>query len=406
MRPGTPGFVGARLREAREARGLPAIALADLVGVSRQAMSQYENGSVTPHPDVMETIADTLNLPSKFFWRPLGERESGAIIYRSMSAATKASRTRAERRLGWMQEIAAYLRGFVELPPVNLPAFDLPDEPVAIATEQIHECASQCRRFWGLGDAPISNVVWLLENNGVVIARDALGADALDAFSVWSSLDGRPYIVLSSDKESAVRSRFDVAHELGHLVLHRNVDSTGLGRLAEHRLIEDQAHMFAGSFLLPASTFADDFYVPTLDSIRILKSKWMVSIGAMIKRAAQLDLITSEQERRLWINYSRRGWRRREPLDDELPIEQPRLLSRSIELIVNNRIQNLAAMVEGAPPYQPMDIEQLAGLRPGYFNEGPAPVRVLEFPHSQDQAEQARPGGPADIVDFPNTQKA
>lgn len=401
MRPGTPGFVGARLKEAREARGLTAISLADIVGVSRQAMSQYEKGDATPHPEVMDRIASSLNLPPKFFWRLLPKTERGTIIYRSMSAATKASRVRAERRLGWVQEIVSYVRNFIELPHIKFPEFDLPHDPAAISNQQIHDCATTCRRFWGLGDGPISNVLWLLENHGAAVTRDELGAPALDAFSVWSSLDNTPYVFLNADKGCAVRSRYDAAHELGHLVLHRQVDRSRATRLAEHKLLEEQAHTFAGSFLLPASTFADDFFVPTLDAIRALKSKWLVSVGAMIKRARQLGLIGGEQERRLWINYSRRGWRAKEPLDDELPVERPRLLSRSIELIVDNRIQTVAAVVAGTPPHQPRDIEELAGLPAGYLAETSAPVRILNRQGDADQAERS-----ARIVEFPGGRQA
>src|SRR3990172_1641588 len=123
MKRGTPGFVGTRLREAREARGLTAISLAELVGVTRQAISQYENGDAAPGPDIMDRLCTVLNLPAQFFSRRIPGRERNAIIYRSMSAATKASRTRAERRLGWLQEIVSYLRTIVDFPGPNLPTF-------------------------------------------------------------------------------------------------------------------------------------------------------------------------------------------------------------------------------------------------------------------------------------------
>jgi Zn-dependent peptidase ImmA (M78 family)/transcriptional regulator with XRE-family HTH domain len=401
MRSGSPGFVGARLKEAREARGLTAISLAELVGVTRQAMSQYENGDATPHPKIFQRITETLNLPSEFFLRPVKGAEEGTIFYRSMSAATKASRNRGERRLGWTQEIASYLRTLIDFPPVNFPQPDVPQEPTAITDRHIEEAASESRRFWGLGDGPISNVVWLLENNGAVIVRDALGAETLDAFSVWSSLDGRPYIVLSSDKESAVRSRYDCAHELGHLVLHRQVDGSRLRHSSEFRLLEDQAHRFAGAFLLPASTFADDFYVPTLDSIRVLKSKWMVSIGAMIKRARHLNLMTDEQERRLWINYNRRGWRTKEPLDDDLAIEEPRLLSRAIELVVDHALQTPTAIASSLP-YHTRDIEELTGLLLGYLSDEPPPLRIIDFERYRRSSSQDQAAGPGSIIRFHN----
>ena len=102
MPSGTPGFVGGRLTEAREARGLTAVALADLLGVSKAAISQYESGHVTPRPDIMQKMAQVLNLPPYFFSRPVQEHEAATVFYRSLSAATRTARSRAERRMGWL----------------------------------------------------------------------------------------------------------------------------------------------------------------------------------------------------------------------------------------------------------------------------------------------------------------
>ncbi len=399
MRPGTPGFVGARLREAREARGLTAISLADTIGVSRQAISQFENGLGSPSPETMDRIVERLNLPTRFFLRPVEERAPATIYYRKLNAATKAARLRAEWRYRWLQDIAAYAREYIELPPVNFPDFDLPADPSAISDETIERIAREVRQFWGLRDGPISNVTWLLENNGAVIARDELGVEALDAFSGW--LDGTPYIVLGADKGSAVRSRLDAAHELGHLVLHRKVTPTMLARPADLQVIERQAFRFAGAFLLPDTTFARDLYVPTLEALRNLKTKWLVSIGVMIKRAEDLDLVSSDQARRLWISYSRRGWRRQEPLDDRLPAEQPRLLRKAVELMLAERLQSRAD-IRSALPFAQRDVEQLAGLGENFLNDSPAPVRIQQ---SHARRQQTRSDQPARIVAFPVGRK-
>src|SRR5689334_20244143 len=103
MRPGTPQFVGARLRQAREARELTAAALSQLVGVSRQAVGQYENGPQTPSPAVLRRVADVLRVPAHFFLRPVYAAEDGTRFYRSMASATKAARARAESRFRWTQ---------------------------------------------------------------------------------------------------------------------------------------------------------------------------------------------------------------------------------------------------------------------------------------------------------------
>jgi transcriptional regulator with XRE-family HTH domain len=124
---GTPRFVGARLREGREARGLSAIALAQLLGVTRAAVSQYEGGAATPRPAIMERICQLLSLPPQFFWRPLPTSSAATIFYRSLTSATKEARTRAERRFWWLPlGIVPYLSEFVDFPEVNFPTVDPP----------------------------------------------------------------------------------------------------------------------------------------------------------------------------------------------------------------------------------------------------------------------------------------
>lgn len=401
MKTGTPGFIGARLREAREARGLPAIALADLIGVTRAAVSQYENNAQTPRPDIMERIAATLHLPHEYFRRPMRQSEKGAIFYRSMSAATKAARTRAESRYSWLREIVIYLREFVQFPSVNIPDCIFPDDPIRISYDQIEELARKTRHFWNLGEGPISNVVRLIENNGVIVARDELGAETLDAFSEFNAEDGMPYIILGSDKAVAVRSRFDAAHELGHLILHRNINKNRLSRPTDHQLIETQAHRFAGAFLLPEQAFASEFYSANLDALRILKPRWRVSIAMMIKRAEDLEFISSEQVKRLWINYSRRRWRGKEPLDDELEVEKPRLLVRAFELLFNEGIQTCEQILSHLP-LNPNDIEGLAALS-GHLTRISADepsVRVLDLTGRTRHKSQYQIDRPGQVIQF------
>ena len=367
MKPGTPNFVGARLREAREARGLTAVSLAELLGVSRQAVSQYESGAVTPHPLVMQRISRVLNLPPHFFWREVDPAaRQFAPFFRSMSAATRLARLRAERKLGWLHEIVTYVRRFVELPESNIPMISVPKDPTEITDDSIEQAATELRRQWGLGDGVVSNLVRLLERNGIIVSRIDLGNEQ-DGLSDFGA-DGSAYVILGSTKGSACRSRFDAAHELGHLVLHRNVDRRRLRNSADFRLLEQQAHDFAGAFLLPSTTFAKDLFTLSLDWLLALKEKWRCSVGAMLKRIEKLEIVSGEQSRRLWMSYSARGWRRREPLDDSMTPEEPRLLRSSFELIIGEGVRTRADILESLP-FTESDIEELAGLPSGFMAE-------------------------------------
>jgi Zn-dependent peptidase ImmA (M78 family)/DNA-binding XRE family transcriptional regulator len=404
MKRGTPGFVGARLREGREARGLTAIALSEILGVSRQAVSQYENDQQTPRPDVMERIERVLNLPPEFFSRPVENLpEDRRIFYRSMSTATKAARTRVERRYAWLASIVDYLKRYVSFPPVVFPRFDVPRNPQELSWEDIEVLASETRRFWGMGEGPISNMVWLLENNGAVAARGATGADKLDAFSEWYEWHREqhhtPYVFLGADKSSGPRSRYDAAHELGHLVLHRHINRKHITHQPTFKLIEDQAHRFGSAFLLPASAFANDLAAPSLDAFRALKPTWKVSIAMMVYRSAELELISKEHAQRLWRNRARRGWTHKEPLDDHLPIEKPRLLRRVFELLIEEGVQSRAE-IRAALPYAQSDIEELAGLPPGFLKDRPAPISLKAYSRKRRGETREEPAKPADVVDL------
>jgi Zn-dependent peptidase ImmA (M78 family) len=173
-----------------------------------------------------------------------------------------------------------------------------------------------------------------------------------------------------------VRSRYDVAHELGHLLLHRNLDRATLEKKAEFNEVEKQAHRFAAAFLLPAESFARELYSIAPDSFRALKLKWAVSIQMMTMRAEDLDLISTEQKTRLFMHYSRRGWRTQEPLDDQLPVEQPRLIRKAVELLVSERVQSRAEILD-ALPYAANDIEELAGLPRGFLAEEQPHIQIL-----------------------------
>jgi Zn-dependent peptidase ImmA (M78 family)/DNA-binding XRE family transcriptional regulator len=382
MRIGTPGFSGQRLREAREARGLPVISLSELANVSAQAIYQYESGRRSPSPDVLEKIALAVNLPPAFFLLPERPETGVPLFYRSMSTATKGARNRAEHRLRWLRDIVAYLSGFVALLDANFPDLGLPDDPILLSDNEIEQAAEDARRYWHMGDGPIANMVLLLENQGAVIARDRLGADTLDGLSQVAAEDGRPCVVIGIDKGSPARWRFDAAHELGHILLHANVRRETLDRPERHKKIEEQAHRFARAFLLPLAPFGDDLFGVSLDAFRALKPRWNVSIATMIFRARDAGLLSEDTERKLRIGMSRHKWRIMEPYDETTEIEEPRLLRRSFELILNKRDQTPADVTAriGLPA---SDIETLSGLPAGYLT---GYSRVILLPQAAEGA--------------------
>lgn len=394
MRPGTPGFSGARLREGREARALSVVTLAELVGVSSQSIYQYEGDRNSPGPDVLAKIATHTNLPETFFLQPGREPQQHTIFYRSMASATKTARRRAQSRLNWVRDLVEYVEEFVALPEVNVPRFNISDDPRLMSDTDIDQVAEELRHHWRLGEAPIANMILLLENQGIIVARGALGAETLDGLSTYT--DTRPFVFIGTDKGTPARWRFDAAHELGHVLLHSHVPQDNFQHPELHKRIEQQAHRFAAAFLLPMAPFGEDLFAANLDVLLSLKPKWKTSIAMMIMQAKQADYITDDAAKKLWIGMSRRKWRTAEPLDDTMEAEQPRLLRRSLELILEHGEQTTNDIIDRLH-LSPADVEALVGLPVGHLDNY-SPVKLRTTNPSDRQAGNGASDQPANVI--------
>lgn len=386
-------FSGARLRDARLARSMTASMLAERVGVSPGAISHYELRNGEPRSSTLARMSEVLELPQAYFLRPPLLRDGAPLLYRSRSAATKRARESAEARHAWLREIADVVESDIELPTPKIPVPDIRTPFAAITNEQIEGIAADVRAEWNLGAGPIPNVVGLLELMGCVVAAFAFGADKLSAFS--QAADDRPYVLLNSDEASGVRWRFNAAHELGHLLMHRDVPAEVAARPEMHKLMENQAHRFAAAFLLPADTFADEVYSVTLDALVEFKSRWRVAIQTAMRRARDLELISQDRYERAVRDLSRRGFRKREPLDDELPFERPQVLSRSIQMMVDEGVVTREDLLHRLP-YSPTDLEVLTGLPIGYLESSTwgrvahLKVREQDSPRTQHGAKEGQ----------------
>ena len=376
MKVGTPGFVSLRLTEARQARGLNGTELADLIGVTPQSVSQYERGKQSPSPEMLALISDKLRIPLAYFTREARSVEINPIFWRGRTTATRAARDRAEIRLTWLREIIDYFSEFFDYPTLNVPVIERPRDFHDIDTDFLETAAMELREHWGIGDQPMPDLLLEMENNGIVVSRIRMGAEKLDAFSQWSSVYRIPFIVLGRDKASAVRQRFDAAHETCHVLLHNGIDPKRLNSAADYKILEDQAHYFANALLLPAGSFPSDLWSPSLDAMLSIKERWKVSVGAMIKRCEALGIINDENARRLWINYNRRKWRTSEPLDGKIEKERPRLLRRSINQLLEHKERSVSQILS-ALALAPSDIEELCDLEPGTLTGENADAKAM-----------------------------
>lgn len=363
MTTSTPGFVGARLTEARLAAALSATQLAESLNLSAQSISKYENGRQTPQIETLHAIAQKLGMPTAFFLKPTPEPGDDPVFWRGSLSAPSSMKARAAVRLGWMQEVVDYLADFFDFPELNIPRIDIPAVD-RVSIDFVEAAADVVRKHWNIRPGPLPDAVEKIEASGILVSRIHVLVDKLDAFSQWSTRFGIPFIVLSRDKDSACRQRFDALHELGHMVLHRGVDPRRLEDRTSYNLLEKQAHWFACAMLLPEKDFLEELYAPSLDGFLALKERWGASVAAMIARCSAIDLLSEDQARTMWINYNRRGWRKGEPLDGKIEKERPHLIRRSFEMLLEERVQT-AADIKRALPFPVSDLEELADLDPG-----------------------------------------
>jgi Zn-dependent peptidase ImmA (M78 family)/DNA-binding XRE family transcriptional regulator len=292
-----PMLTPSRLTLARKRRGLTLVQLADAVGLSARSLSAYENGRQEPGPATRQRLAAALDVPEEFLGAgDVDEIPVDAISFRAASKLTAGQRDTA-RGAG---RIALLLADWIEQ-RFHLPEPDVPSLP----SLDPETAAEVVRARWGLGVAPLGNLVRLLEAHGVRVFSLAADCAAVDAFSfVWHQ---RPYALLNTAK-TGERGRFDAAHELGHLVLH-----------SEHRIpqgpdAEQEANRFAAAFLMPrAAVVAAGLAGAGIDRILSAKQTWRVAAMALTHRLHELDLLTEWGYRTACVDLSRRGYRTSEP---------------------------------------------------------------------------------------------
>lgn len=330
-------LIPGRLTEARLAACFTQTELAARVGVSRQAISSYESGEKSPEPLVLHRLAAELSQPVNFFTKTehLAFGRKSANFFRKKGADTKRRNQACEVYSRWLSSSVYAFDHVANFPKVDLPSYE-PEgaKAEAYSAEEIERHAESTRRHFGLGLGPISNMIRLLETKGIFICRLELPKTSIEAFSFWSG--DRPFIFLASDKKSAVRRRFDVAHELAHLCLHKWVGEEELEDPARLKQIEAEADHFAGAFLLPRKSFPNEIYSARVEALVNLKPRWKVAIQAMIYRCKELGLFDDAQIVNMYKQISYKKWRTVEPLDDgpaAISFEEPLLLRRIAELV-------------------------------------------------------------------------
>jgi Zn-dependent peptidase ImmA (M78 family)/DNA-binding XRE family transcriptional regulator len=384
----THNFKGDRLKSARIYRSMTLTDLAAKTSLTKQALSQYENGTTTPSDSNLFALAAALSFPVEYF-STTGRYtvRSEAAYFRSLMSTNKKDRLAQTVRLEFIAQIYETLFDYIDFPQLRLPTVSFTDAPVrdeageADEAAQLEQIAEQVREFWGVGKEPIKDIRYLLEENGIVITCASLNADKIDAFSQRTIINNGEvfFIVISKGKQSIVRARFDMAHELAHILLHPwSEDLESISR-EEFKARERQANALASAFLLPKDTFGHDIahYPTNLEYYLHLKNKWNVSVKAMIYRAHRLGAITSSQYQYIMRQYSKNGWNGGEP-DDQQYAPKSTLLQSAVEMLFSENILTVDSFLTTLRMrgiiLEPLEIEDLLCLKAGTLKP-PAPMR-------------------------------
>jgi Zn-dependent peptidase ImmA (M78 family) len=276
-----------RVELVRLRLGLTKVGFAKALGVDRKTIQRFESGG--------ELSATTMDRLCQISGYPVGFFEKGALEYpnpegvsfRSLRSLTSGTRDRALAASALAFEFDDWIAARFEFPEHQLPAI------IGKAPEDV---AAVLRAYWGIGVRPIANMVNLLEAHGVRVFSLVEETRHLDGYSLWRN--ERPYVFLNTVK-TPEHSRFDAAHELGHLVMHQHGGAT-------HKSAEDEAHTFASAFLMPPEDLiAHVPFVKDLNHLIDKKRRWRVSVAALNYALHRIGLVSDWRYRGFYIELNK-----------------------------------------------------------------------------------------------------
>jgi len=304
---------------AREIRGFSQQELAERIGMSKANIGKIENGDTTVKEPFLELIAEATNFPVSFF-KQENKVYPEHLIYRKREKVSAGLLTPINAKVNIIRFHVQYLLKTLDIPNPQLPLFEVTEKD----TPQI--IAHKVRKAWRIEKPLINDTVKLLEKNGIAIASFNFGTERVDSRCVLT--ETKFPIIIYNKAMLGDRQRFSLAYQLGHLVMHTAANVNW------ERDIAHEANLFAAEFLMPESEIRKDFENDiTLPLLAELKLKWKASMISLLYRADDLGYLTPNQKRYLVQQFNDQKIRRREPLELDVPVEQPSLIRKWISEI-------------------------------------------------------------------------
>ncbi len=376
-------FIGSKLQALRELNGYSRKELSEKLEVTEQAIWQYETESTMPKSVTLQTIQEMFNVRPAFLMTgsaPSVVVHEANIAYRAKDRSSRKKTKMEASYLNFADALVTYFERFVTgdqtgfrtlyqkvqqiMPGENTPA-------------RIRMIANVVRQQMALTDN--RDLMAKVERMGVYVVEKKFG-EQIDAYSTITD-SGRAWIVLGSEKKSAVRHNFDLAHELGHLFLHTTLDFEIL-TVKEHKEIENEAHLFAAELLLPVESFTDDFSHLSRrsnpDAYLDMKQHYQVSITAMAMHARALGLMSYQELRYFFGQRTKKGYQTMEPLDDKLVPVRPGRLRALTALLFDKHVLTVGALMHQLK-ITPVFVTQLFALDANFFDKYQRQSAVRKF---------------------------
>ena len=301
---------------ARESHGLTQSELATRLNVPQSKLSKMESGQIPVTQEVLDALVEALDYPEKFYYQTFEVYPAGMHIYLFRKHKTLPAKD-LSRITAMMNIYRSHIRNLLEAAEIefkHVPEHDI-DEFDSIA-----EIARAVRRHAGIPSGPIKNLTEKLEDLGIVIIPFNPGTRM---FAGASMLSEKPnYIVAINSQMPGDRFRWTLAHELGHMVMHRMPTLE----------MEAQAEAFAAEFLMPANEIGQYLSDLTLERLASLKRYWNVSMFAILQHALRLGKITERHHRTMITRLAKVGITRlKEPPELNVPAEKPTLLNELLD---------------------------------------------------------------------------
>jgi Zn-dependent peptidase ImmA (M78 family) len=309
---------GAMLRLARQRRGLHQKDAAPLLGVEQPILSRVENDLAVATDDLIQRAENAYHIPKDFFYQTDTVYGPPVSVHPMWRKKTDVSARDVDSIVADLNIRAMHLRRLLDGVDLKTKA-DIPRLDVD-EFEDIEKIALMVRAHWQIPSGPIKNLTVYAERAGIIVMHSNMSGTTISG--VTFSIPGLPPIVLLNDEQPADRMRFTLAHEIGHLVMHKFPRAS----------MEEEANDFASCLLMPASEMRQAFRgrKVELSLLGALKPEWRVSMQALLMRAKRLGYLTDGQNQYLWKQISARGLRLREPpqfdIAKELPTVPPRII--------------------------------------------------------------------------------